>query len=229
MGTLAGRDGEQAVGQLQQPIGGLALSRLKGGNQGIGSAVHEFVAPDGGFGGGLAADEFVEDGAKAVEVGVGALLPFGAVLLGRGVAGTDDGAEAAAVFTQGMAGGAKVDEQRAALLSEEDVAGFDVAVQQSRLVNLLQAVEQRGEEGEDFVLVEAAALEPLAQGLAFFEVHDDIRRSVGFEVVNDANDVGVFELGEGLGFVEVFSQAVVVVGLALAVGDDAQGAGVAHP
>ena len=113
---------------------------------------------------------------------------------------------------------------------EEDVFGFDVAVDDAAVMGVLEGVADLGDDGEGGVGVEWGGVEELAEGETVDEFHEEEEESFEFRVssfelcvlrghrrgvfsrrradgrgalaeVIDGDDVGVVEFGEGLGFV----------------------------
>jgi hypothetical protein len=94
----------------------------------------------------------VHDGAERVDVGPRALVALRVVLLERSEPGTHDVGH---VPVGGHAAGrAEIQQDRRAVGTHVDVVGFDVPMQEARLVNGLQAVEQGVDDGQQGALRE---------------------------------------------------------------------------
>ena len=91
-------------------------------------------------------------------------------------------------------------------------------MQEVGLVDQLQRVEQRRDDGVELFLPRGApkALEPALEALALLEVEDHVAGIVGAEVAIDAHDIAVVELGERLRFLdEAIKTPAVVAGAVL--------------
>ncbi len=86
-------------------------------------------------------------------------------------------------------------------------------MQEVGLVDQLQRVEQRRDDGVELLLARGApeALEPGLEALALLEVEHHVAGVVGAEVAVDAHDVGVVELGKRLRFLDEAIEAPAVV------------------
>jgi hypothetical protein len=101
------------------------------------------------------------------------------------------------VFAVVRLGQAEIGQEGPASAIKQDVAGFDIAVDDMSLVDGGQGVGNLDNQGDGFpgILEPAPAAEVLAQALAFHESHDD-KRSAGVlaDIVDGAN-VGVADRG----------------------------------
>ena len=160
----------------------------------------------------MAGEEFVEDGAEGVDVGVGA--EGGAVgvdlfggHVGGGAAGTGEGGGGGVGLSPG-ARDAEVGDLGGDLIPggvwvavEEDVRGLQVEVKQPGVVNFMNGgrngFEQAGgvarREGGKETFIEAAALD---------EFEHEIEPRAGFADLVELDDVGMADFGSGLSFAE---------------------------
>ena len=128
----------------------------------------------------------VEDGTAAARGRV--------VVVGRAAVGLVGGA---AVLE---AGEAEVGDADAAVVADEHVVGLEVAVDEAGLVGCGEARGGAGEDGVDLFEGAGARPHPLAEGGALDELHGDEDPAFEEADVVHRNDVGVGELGHGLGF-----------------------------
>ena len=86
-------------------------------------------------------------------------------------------------------------------------------MQEVGLVDHLQRVEQRGEDGVELLLARRASqrLEPPLQALALLEVEHHVAGLVVAEVAVELDDIGVVELGERLRFLDEALEPPIVV------------------
>ena len=177
---------------------------------------------EGASGRALAGDRVIERGAQRVDVGPRALAParLGVLLVGA-VARLHERGDGLGVRGDLAACRAEVDEHRIARLADDDVVGRDVAMQEVGLVDQLERIEQRRQDGVELLLARRAAerLQPALEALALLEVEHHVAGVVGAEVAIDAHDVRVIELGERLRFLdEAIEAPAVVAGAVLASG-----------
>ena len=155
--------------------------------------------------GAFAGEHFVENDPEGVDVG--AVIGGGTgALFGGGVGGGAGGGEVDGVggWVGGGAvhdgGDAEVGDFDGAGFIDEEVFGFDVAVDDAVVVGALEGVADRGDDGEGFGGGETAGLEELAEIETVDEFHDEEAAAGGLAEVVDGDDVGVIEGGEGFGF-----------------------------
>ncbi len=150
----------------------------------------------------LSSQDAVRDGRQGVDVARGALAAAARVLLNRRVAGGED-LRVCAVPLLG-AGGTEVDQDGfAGRGSDHDVRGLDVAVQVAVRVHVLQPIEECVQPGPPFLGRQAAApVQDGFQGFALDVLHDDVRRSVGFQIPVRLHDVRVSETVDRPGFLQ---------------------------
>lgn len=191
MEALVGVLGEAGFEDTVDGAGELDLRgfAFKDGGDDTGGA----LAGEGAF----AAAHFVEDATEGEEVATGidgfALELFrGHVLQGSGdfAAGGDGGDGGVGGGGDGLDGEPEIEELDA-LFGEQNVAGFEVAVDDAFFVGGIEGVEDLGGDGESFVDRQGAG-----KGRAVDVLHDEIVRA---DVVEGA-DVGVVEGGNGAGF-----------------------------
>ena len=95
---------------------------------------------------------------------------------------------------------AEVEEFGCAVGEDKDVSGLEVAMDDEAGVGVLDGFADFAEEDETVFGGEFVLLYVFVDGLAFDEFHDDVGEVVVGASVDEAGDVGVFELGEDLTF-----------------------------
>ena len=96
-------------------------------------------------------------------------------------------------------GDAEIEQLRGAVGGDQDVAGFDVAVNHQIFVRVLHRVAQLAEEREPVVDRGAAGVAPGGDRFALDVLHDQKRPAVGGDAaVEQRRDVGVLEIREDL-------------------------------
>ena len=153
--------------------------------------------------GGASGEGFVEGGAEAVDVAGGSdVVVLAAGLFGGEIRpGPDHGAALGEVGVSGVeACQAEVDDAGGAVGVEEDVVGFEVAVEDAALVGVLDAEgglrdQSGGVEGR-----EGAAAEALGEGAAFDQLGGEVGVAALEAGVEEAGDVGVVEAAGDVGF-----------------------------
>ena len=93
-------------------------------------------------------------------------------------------------------GAAKINQDRAPVAVEEDVVGFDVAVQQAARVNRLERAAQLDNQVLGLFERQQTLLEPPPQILTLEQFHHQIRAAVFLEGVPHPHDAGMGELGQ---------------------------------
>ena len=110
-------------------------------------------------------------------------------LLRRGVARREDRRHGPGAVGHGGTRGAEVDQGRLAVGAEHDVGGLDVAMQEARLVHLLQAGEQRPQHRlQPGRRQRPSALTRSSERPAAQQLHDDVGGAVGLEEVEHLHD-----------------------------------------
>ncbi len=154
----------------------------------------------------LAGDHLGHDQTEGVDVGREAHL-LAARLFGRDVAGRSEHRARfgeAAVEACGRLGEAKIEDL--GHLSEhaprqEDVLGLDVAVGDAHAVGLLEGTQHLNRDFSDLLERHGALVESFLERPAFEQGEDEVGATIrGTPVVLEADDVGVLELAEDLGF-----------------------------
>lgn len=168
------------------------------------------VADEGleGFGvaavGRLACQHLIEDDAEGVNIRGGG-DGFLGDLFRAGVAGCEeahagDGGRRG-IGGAGKFGDAEVEEFGGAFGRDEDVAGFEIAMDDHAFVGVLDGGADLLEELEPGAEGELALLAVFGDGLAFDEFHDEVGEAVFVgAAIEEAGDVGVVEGGEDLPF-----------------------------
>ncbi len=158
--------------------------------------------------GGSPGEGFVEHAAQAVDVDAGVGVArvgeaFGGHV-GHGSHGQAGGGQAGG---GGVAGDAEVDEVDEvgvfvdAGVDEQDVRGFDVAVDESGAVGGVEGAGGLGDDGDGSLGAQGAGVgEDLGEVAAFDQGHVQEQSAVDFAVVVDGDDVGAAESGGGVGF-----------------------------
>ena len=125
---------------------------------------------------------------QAVDVGPRS-LPGRGELLDGGIARREHRGHRLRAPGDGGARGAEVDQRRPALVVEQDVRRLDVAMQEARFMDLLEAIEQWPQQRLEARRVERAAfLDPRLQGLPAQQLHDQVGGAVGLEEVVHQHD-----------------------------------------
>lgn len=152
----------------------------------------------------VAGEEVVKERAEAVEVATGVERIAGG-LFGRHVAGSaGDGARGSGRQDFDGLGEAEVGEPDVLeALFEEDVRGFEVAMQDALGVGGFEGVEQLESDAGDVVGADRLALvDPLLEGSLVVEGHDEEGPALVLSGGVDFDDVRVAEGGDGSGFGE---------------------------
>ena len=181
----------------------------------LGNAADHVQGGAGGVVGELAGEEAEQDHAQGVDVGarVEAVVVTGGLLGGH----VGRGAEQAGVGRQGQArlvrqdrlGQAEVHDARLAVGGDQDVRGFQVAVDHAALVRVLHGAAHRLHELEDLHLGELVLVDVVVEAYAVDELHGVVVHALVCAAVVHACDVGVLksrgeldlalEIGAGLG------------------------------
>ena len=159
-----------------------------------------FVAGD------FAGEGFVEDDASREDIG--SFTEVGARLyeFRGGVVGGAEG-EFPAVTAFHLTGQAEVADLRSSFEAEENVGGFDVAVEDAGFVCVGEAFTDSEDEASGFLLFDGLFVDRVVERLARNVLHDDVEHSFHLTKVVDADEVGVVEFGHGLGLsLELFPE-----------------------
>jgi hypothetical protein len=136
----------------------------------------------------------VKRAAERVDVAPRPLRRAALVLLVGGVALRDDGAQSLALAAHGLARRAEIEQQRRAVLAQEDVVGLDVAMEEALGVHRLERIEQRIEDAAQLGLAEVQrAPQARAERGAALVFHDQIAGAVGLEILQHGDDVLVLQ------------------------------------
>jgi hypothetical protein len=107
---------------------------------------------------------------------------------------------------------------------DEDIFGFDVAVDDALIVGVLEGIADLGDDGEGFLGGDVAGVKECAERHAIDVFHEEVGEGSGTEGMRrggpegrgapaefvEGDDVGVIEEGEGLRFVgETFGESPV--------------------
>ncbi len=200
-GEADGGEGLLEFGGGLEALGGIGLHAAA--DDGIDAGVE--VEGGGGEGevalGGGTGEHFEEDAAEGIEVGAvvedDAGLPefWGGVFWGSHGGGGGGGAGGGVAEL----GEAEVGEFESTVLGDEEVSGFDIAVDDAVLVSEVEGVADLGEEFEGEGGGEFAAGDELVDGGTVDEFHDEVAVAGGDVEVVDDGDVGMGEAGHGLG------------------------------
>ena len=176
----------------------------EGGRHGVGLHLEAGAAAVHGRGGGLAGDRPVHHPAQGVEVGPGALaLAAAEILLEGGVTVGEQGGEAAGPLAHGVAGGAEIQQDGAAVPAQIDVARLEIPMDHPGVVDIFEAVQDRHEHIQQRLFGEVPAFFDVGgETLPLLVDHHQIGGLVEFEKVDDLDDVGVAETGQGLRLLE---------------------------
>ncbi len=116
-------------------------------------------------------------------------LPRGAHLLGGRVARREDRRHGRRLTGHRRTCCAEIDQGRMTLIVEHDVGRLDVAMQEARIVNLFETIEQRPQDPADNVWLQSApSTQPPIQCFAAQKLHDDVGRAVLLQEVEDPHD-----------------------------------------
>ena len=145
----------------------------------------------------LAGDEVVEGCAEGVEVGAVVDVGAGGDLFGGGAGeAADEHAGCGELCGVFGVGDAEVDQAGAAVLAEDDVGGFDVAVDDVLLFEAAQGAGEVLSDADGGEVGEAVGLDEGVEGWAGDVLHDDDDPVGDLVDVVHLNDVGVVEVGE---------------------------------
>ena len=182
---LEDRQQRLVLGALRQRVGRLVVGDLV-------ERLHQAVGLER-----LAPDDQLEEHRPYAEH-VAAAVDLGALdLLGRHVVGRSEDDAGGGHGGGGESGDAEVHDLHRAVLTDEDVGGLDVAVDDAGLVGVGQPVQHLQ---DDRHLAVEGERDPQAQRLEevlpLEQLHGDVRRAVGVvPQVEDEHHVGVHELG----------------------------------
>ncbi len=98
-----------------------------------------------------------------------------------------------------LAGRAKVNEHRAAVLAQVDILRLDVEMQHLGLMHRVQAIENRDKHLQQGLLLQtrSVAFEIIRETLSLLIFHDHVGSPIVLEETQDADDIGVLEAGQG--------------------------------
>ena len=103
------------------------------------------------------------------------------------------------MFVSNRSGESEVADLWLGIHGEEDVGGFDIAVEDACLVGVSETAADAGDEAGCFLLFDGDSVCGVVEGFAVNELHDDIEHSVDVTEVVDADEVGVIEAGHRFG------------------------------
>ncbi len=173
-------------------VGGLFADGLFDGAWGV-------VEDAMGFGAG---EEFIEDGAERVDI-AGDGDGFAADLFGRGVIGGEWRDAGGGIFKIGVEkfADAEVEELDGPGGIDEDIAGFEVTVDDEPAVGVFDGFADIKEEADAGIEGQGFLLDILGNAAAVNIFHDDVGKAVGGgAAIEEAGDVGVLEGSEDLPF-----------------------------
>ena len=153
----------------------------------------------------FAGEHFVEDDAEGINVGAVVDGVWFFDLFGRHVVRCAEGGPGAGewIFGDGFSeefGDAEVGDFNAAAGVEEDVVGFDVAMEDAFVVGVLEGFADARDDGEGLGGVDGAGAHGLAEVDAVDVFHEEVEEGAGLAEVVDGDDVWVVEFGEGAAF-----------------------------
>ena len=99
-------------------------------------------------------------------------------------------------------GQAEIGDVRFAVGVDEDVLGFDVAVDDAVLVGIMEGVGDRGTKTRGVAGGEIVVFAPVFEVGAFDEAADDVEDTLLLAFGVDGDDVGVLQLGRRFGLAE---------------------------
>ena len=143
----------------------------------------------------------------------GPWLPSAKYCSERRVAWRHDAGQVLALAADRVARRAEIEQDRRAVMADEDIAGLDIAVQVAGGVDLGQTVEQRHEERAQFVLGELAALlaHDGGEAVALLVLHHHVGGAVRLEEAEHRHDARMAEYREGLRLLQEALEAPVVI------------------
>lgn len=187
----------------------------------------------------FAGEEFVEDDAEGVDVGTVVDGTAAGDLFGSHVVGGAHGLACAGERAGGGAAGLRLFETEElgesevgdfypSAIIEQDILGFDVAMDDPFVVGELEGVADLADDFECLLRVGRAICDHLPEGWAFDVLHEEVVEAAGgLTEVENADDVGVVQPGEGTGFAEeAFGEGGVVGEIG---GEDFDGDGAIEP
>lgn len=83
---------------------------------------------------------------------------------------------------------------------EEDIRGFDIAMNDAALMGVRKAPTNGRDEGNDFLLNDRLAVCRLEQRESRHVFHDDVKHSSNLAEIIDADEIGMIEAGHRFGF-----------------------------
>ena len=140
-----------------------------------------------------AGDGVVQDGGGGVDVSPRPLPAVECILLDGRILRRQNAREGARVCAHRLTRRTEIDEDRHAVVPDNDVRRLDVAMQEALGMDGAQPAQQPLGEPAHLVGLQAAVrrAQQLRHAAAVFEFHDGIGRAVGFEVTKHRDDVGV--------------------------------------
>ena len=109
----------------------------------------------------------------------------------------------------GLARGAEVEQHRNAVITKKYVVGLDVPVDESRVVDEGQALQQRNDDVHQVALADDGAhLQCAGQRLSPLVFHHHVGGAIGLEYAVYADDVGVLQCGQRFRFLEKATDSV---------------------
>ena len=149
----------------------------------------------------LAGDGTVERRAQRIDVRPRTLLvavASGIVLLERREAGGHQRGQGTRFHAERLPGGAEIQHHGRAVVTYEQVVGFDIAMHESRLVHPFQPIEKRHEQRAQILLAAAVGLtQDRAEAAPLLVLHDHIGGVVGLEDAVHPDDIGMLEARQG--------------------------------
>ena len=215
--------------ELQRPVDGgekaggeVPRCRFAGRFQNI-RAAHDRVDAAHGIGRTGSRHRAVKGRAQGIDVGPRPLLFLsrrGRIVLLEGcIARRHQRRQRSCRDADGLPRGAEIQQHRGAALTQVNVVGLDVAMDEAGLVHDLQAVQQRHDQRAQLGFTgDFSGLKKLLQAFSAFVLHHHVGGAVGFEHAHHTHHVGMaeFRQGAGLGNEAIEPPAV---GIAVILGD----------
>ena len=195
---LLRREGQSAVDRCQQRlVEAICLRHRQRPVRVHADTTHGFGRRAAGYG-------VVQYGGGRVDVGPGPLLAVEGVLLDGRILRRQDAGERARAAAHGLTRRAEVDEDRDAVVPDDDVRRLDVPMEKALGMNGAQAAQQSLGQPAHLIGLQAAVrcAQQLRHAAAVLELHDRVGGAVGFEIAQHWDDMSMPEPRKGPRLVE---------------------------